>query len=470
MKPRGIKTAAAAIFFALTLMPFFTWRGLPWVTEAYAETTAQNQIITSLSDPQEAEVTVKLVIKWKLEANDFTVTCPSSPVYDGNPKTASVSPKGDIPGLGEITVEYYKGGTKVGQPVDVGDYTFKIIVAEGELNKPATLDAPAWKFSIVKAKPSVTAPSAKTGLKANGSAQALVNKGNAAGGTMYYAKSANGNSAPSSGWATAIPTGTDAGTYYVWYKVTGDKNHTNIDPAVVSVTIAKKDEPKKDPPKEDPPKENLPKEDPPKKDPPKKETPPAKPKKKTDVSILLNAHVRLSWKDSKVEFKWGNAPGVDTYEVWMAYCGKPLKKVLSVKNANKIEIEEIQGKKLNKKRSVKAYVIAYRNGSVIGQSLDCHSAGSKCRYTNAKKVKTSKNTYKMQVGDTVELKAKAVKKKKGKPFLKKKHCARLRYASSDPSIAVVDAKGTVTAKKAGTCKVWAYAQNGRSKKVTVIVE
>ena len=40
-------------------------------------------------------------------------------------------------------------------------------------------------------------------------------------------------------YTTSIPTATDAGTYYVWYKVIGDDNHNNTEPANVSVTIAK---------------------------------------------------------------------------------------------------------------------------------------------------------------------------------------------------------------------------------------
>ena len=474
MKLKGMKKAAAVIFFALTLMPLSAWSEIPWVTEAHAQITAQSSgdtfTITTDCEPGEPGegpgMTITLVIKDDPDKDDFDVTLPASLTYDGKAKKATARAKSGITGMGEITVEYYKGATKVDQAIDVGDYTFKLKVDEGYLYRAApSITSPDWKFTIVKAKPTVTAPAAKKGLKASGSAQALVNAGKATGGTMYYAKGNDGKTAPSSGWSTAIPKGAEAETYYVWYKVTGDKNHTDINPACVPVTIAKKDEPKQDPPKENPP---APEKNPPAPTPEKKEAP--KQTKKTDVSILLNANIRLSWKDSKAVFKWGNAPGADTYEVWMAYCGKPLKKVLTVHNVNKVEIEEIHGKKLNKKRSVKAYVVAYQKGTVIGKSLDCHSAGVKSRFTNAKKVKTSKNTYKLKVGETKKLKAKAVKKNSSKVFLGKHHCARLRYASSDPSIATVSKKGTITAKKAGTCKVWAYAQNGRSKKVTVVVE
>ena len=81
------------------------------------------------------------------------------------------------------------------------------------------------------------APEAKT-LTYNGSAQELVTTGTATGGTMQYALGdANGATQP---YTTSIPTATDAGTYYVWYKVVGDENHTDSEPVCVTVVIAEK--------------------------------------------------------------------------------------------------------------------------------------------------------------------------------------------------------------------------------------
>ena len=44
-------------------------------------------------------------------------------------------------------------------------------------------------------------------------------------------------SAPTTGWSKSIPTATDAETYYVWYKVTGDENHDDTEPVCLTVTI-----------------------------------------------------------------------------------------------------------------------------------------------------------------------------------------------------------------------------------------
>lgn len=67
----------------------------------------------------------------------------------------------------------------------------------------------------------VVAPSAIE-LPYTGSAQALVTAGTAEGGEILYALGdANG---PTGDYSASIPTATAAGTYYVWYKVTGDEN------------------------------------------------------------------------------------------------------------------------------------------------------------------------------------------------------------------------------------------------------
>jgi len=92
----------------------------------------------------------------------------------------------------------------------------------------------------ITAKPAATvttAPTAKTGLTFNGVDQALVNAGAASGGTMQYALGANAAAAPTSGWGTAIPAGKEAKDYYVWYKAAGDAEHSDSDPACVTVTI-----------------------------------------------------------------------------------------------------------------------------------------------------------------------------------------------------------------------------------------
>ncbi|OON84867.1 hypothetical protein BXO88_15175 [Oribacterium sp. C9] len=47
----------------------------------------------------------------------------------------------------------------------------------------------------------------------------------------------NATTAPTAGYTTTIPTATEAGTYYVWYKAVGDDAHVDSEPDVVTVTI-----------------------------------------------------------------------------------------------------------------------------------------------------------------------------------------------------------------------------------------
>ena len=321
-----------------------------------------------------------------------------------------------------------------------------------------------YEFELVyKAVPTVTAPKART-LTYNGKAQTLVTAGTTSGGTMQYALGKDKTTAPAaSAYTASIPAKTDAGTYYVWYKVKGNDDYSDSSPACVIATIARKnDSPTKSPESKQPVKE---------KEKEKENSSKKKAEKKADESTQLNMQLRLSWKGSNVVFKWGKASGADSYEIYMAYCGdKPLKKVKTVGNVNMAVFKKLDGKKLNRRRCVRGYVIAYRNGTKIGRSLVCHAAGPNSVFTNAKKVKTSKKTYKLKVGKTAKLKAKTVKRKGSKRLLSNEHCARLRYASSDTSVATVSKSGKIKAVGTGKCSVWVYAQNGVSKKVTVIVK
>ncbi len=82
------------------------------------------------------------------------------------------------------------------------------------------------------------APKAITGLVYNGTAQVLVEPGEAENGTMYYAVTTE-NTAPADNLYTASNyAATGAGTYYVWYKVVGDDNLNNSEAEKVTVTIS----------------------------------------------------------------------------------------------------------------------------------------------------------------------------------------------------------------------------------------
>lgn len=96
-----------------------------------------------------------------------------------------------------------------------------------------------YTFTAKQAATVTKAPEAKT-LTYTGSAQELVTAGTASGGTMQYAIGENSTTAPADNlYTTSIPSKTDAGTYYVWYKVVGDADHADSAAAYVTVTIGK---------------------------------------------------------------------------------------------------------------------------------------------------------------------------------------------------------------------------------------
>ena len=80
-----------------------------------------------------------------------------------------------------------------------------------------------------------TAPAPNTGLKYNGNAQELVTAGSGVtGGTLQYSLSSGTD------FSTAIPKGTNAGNYVVYYKVVGDDTHNDTAEQTINVSIGQK--------------------------------------------------------------------------------------------------------------------------------------------------------------------------------------------------------------------------------------
>ena len=102
--------------------------------------------------------------------------------------------------------------------------TMHLVLSDGEMTITLNIPEPSFK----------TVPTAKT-LKYNGAAQELITAGVAENGDMEYAIGYDATNAPSSGWSATIPKGTDAGTFYVWYRASS--NHGNTDAVCIPVTI-----------------------------------------------------------------------------------------------------------------------------------------------------------------------------------------------------------------------------------------
>ena len=254
-------------------------------------------------------------------------------------------------------------------------------------------------------------------------------------------------------YTTSIPAKTNAGTYYVWYKVVGDETHKDSVPKCVVVTI--KEAPNTPTPTEKPKPTTTP-------------TPAAK--KAPNYKIQLDSKLKATWKGSKIRVSWGKVKDADEYTVKAAYCGT--KKYTTFKTGKtSFTIKKLNGKKLNLKKEVKLYVVANAKGKKLAKSIVLHVAGPKNKkYTNARNIKLSTKKITVKAGRKTAVKAKLVLAKKSKKALPSYHATKFRYASSDKEIATVDKKGRIKGVKAGKCDIYVYALNGFPQKVSVTVQ
>ena len=161
---------------------------------------------------------------------------------------------------------------------------------------------------------------------------------------------------------------------------------------------------------------------------------------------------------------WKPVPGAAKYIIYGNRCGV---------NNRCVKLGELAGTSfthgsLAKGTYYKYVVVAVRGDKAVAISKTIHVATKGGKVGNYKKVTVSKAVTKkaksLKVGKTLKLSAKQVKSGKVK-----KHRG-IAYESSNPAIATVTGKGKVRGINRGTCFIYAYAQNGISKKVKVTVK
>ena len=117
--------------------------------------------------------------------------------------------------------------TTIDQGTDVGTYYLWYYIEGNDSYNSTAINDIAITKAIDKAAPTYTAP-AFTALTYTGSAQDLVSAGTSSHGTFTYSTEQTGT------YTSTLPQGTNAGDYTVWYKFTGDVNHTNVDATEVT--------------------------------------------------------------------------------------------------------------------------------------------------------------------------------------------------------------------------------------------
>ena len=117
-----------------------------------------------------------------------------------------------------------------------GTFTVKVSTAASDTHTAGTETSPT--LTVNKANDTATAPTAKT-VTYYGSAQELVNAGSTNDGTLYCAVTTENKAPTDENFIPhpSIPSKIDAGTYYVWYKAVADQDHTDSEPACITVEI-----------------------------------------------------------------------------------------------------------------------------------------------------------------------------------------------------------------------------------------
>ena len=168
------------------------------------------------------ETAATFTIARSMTNEDITITIPEQ-TYMGSELTPVITVKDGETVLAENTNYTVTAPSVTVQ--DAGNYTYTITGAGYYAGSREVL------FTIAKATPTVTTPTAVENLIYNGSAQALVNAGNTDFGTLLYSLDGQNYSAD-------IPTATDGGTYTVYYKVDGSDNWNAVAGGTVEVNIA----------------------------------------------------------------------------------------------------------------------------------------------------------------------------------------------------------------------------------------
>ncbi|MBQ2678395.1 MAG: Ig-like domain-containing protein [Firmicutes bacterium] len=201
-------------------------------------------------------------------------------------------------------------------------------------------------------------------------------------------------------------------------------------------------------------------------------------KMKNDKDPAGAVFAKLKFKSPKqtknsIKLNWMKVSKAKKYVIYGNKCGKTtkMKKLATVTGKTKA-FKKVAGKKVKKGTYYKFIIVALdKKNNVASTSKLIHVAAKDGKVGNPKSVMVKKviitKAKKLKKGKKLSLKATAVPQ--SKKLKVRKHVA-VRYETTNKKIATVTAKGVVTAKKKGTCYVYAYAQNGVFKKIKVVVK
>ena len=199
--------------------------------------------------------------------------------------------------------------------------------------------------------------------------------------------------------------------------------------------------------------------------------PTVKPTVKADYTLLGQLTVSGSGNKA-LKLTWTKVKDADGYDVYFARCGKDFKLKATV-SASASRCVRFTG--LKKRECYKAYVRAWQivNGKKVyigkkSPELHAITGGYDKDHCNTKSVKLSRSTLSLKVGKSKTVKASLKGVKSGKKPVE--HARKVRWYSSNTSVATVNQNGKIKAVGKGTCTVYAIANNGIRSSVKVTVK
>ena len=181
------------------------------------------------ADNTDIHVTAAEKEYWNNKVNPPSYSVPTAKLltYTGEPQ-ALLNAGSSTAGTIQYSIDQNEWSTNIPQATNAGTYYayWRFIGSESIYVEPTAIEV-----IIEKANPAYTAPVANT-LVYNGGSQELITEGSSNDGVFSY--SPDGEE-----WNSAIPQGTDATEYTVYWKLTGDANHVDINATPVTIHISK---------------------------------------------------------------------------------------------------------------------------------------------------------------------------------------------------------------------------------------
>ena len=165
------------------------------------------------------------------------------------------------------------------------------------------------------------------------------------------------------------------------------------------------------------------------------------------------------WSKNSVTLSWVTVSGAKTYAVF----GAPTGQYFAM-------LDEVTGLTYTASAAAGKYykymVLALDgNKQVVSVSKTVFASTKGGKSGNIKSIKVTPKKVSLKIKKSKKLKASLIKEKGRKV----KNYRKVKYESSDPSIATVSSSGKIKAKKKGKCTIYAYTQTGNCVKIKVSV-